>query len=269
MAERPVKPMGRKAYGSIPHLPGSRMGSGDHACHEGQLRIATEKVRDDADHIIVQEKVDGSCVAVGKVDGQIIPLGRAGYPAITSPYEQHRLFHDWVMEQRYQQFWELLSEGERVAGEWLAQAHGTRYNLKNRDPWVMFDIIHAGQDDKVVPRATVQEMTDRASQHGFIVPHVIHDGGAVGINAIRQANKGWYGQTPKEDEPEGAIWRVERDGKVDFLVKWVRPDKVDGIYLPETEQGIQRAIAEGLTVPSAPVWNWRPKNDMKVSPWWR
>ena len=35
------------------------------------------------------------------------------------------------------------------------------------------------------------------------------------------------------DPVEGAIWRIERDGKVDFLVKYVRPEKIDGIYLPE------------------------------------
>ena len=36
------KPLGRKAYGSIPHLPGSRIGPGDHHCHEGQRRIGLE-----------------------------------------------------------------------------------------------------------------------------------------------------------------------------------------------------------------------------------
>lgn len=41
-----IKPLGQKAYGSIPHLPGSRLGPGDHHCHEGQAKIATEKARD-------------------------------------------------------------------------------------------------------------------------------------------------------------------------------------------------------------------------------
>ena len=40
------KPLGSKSYGHIPHLPGSRMGTGDYKCNEGQNRIATEKVRD-------------------------------------------------------------------------------------------------------------------------------------------------------------------------------------------------------------------------------
>jgi len=35
------------------------------------------------------------------------------------------------------------------------------------------------------------------------------------------------------EEVEGAIWRVERKGKVDFLCKYVKPSKVDGRYLKE------------------------------------
>jgi len=42
MTDLPRKPLGIKSYGSIPHLPGSRIGIGDHKCHEGQERIATK-----------------------------------------------------------------------------------------------------------------------------------------------------------------------------------------------------------------------------------
>ena len=31
-----MKPLKQKSYGSIPHLLGSRLGVGDHHCHEGQ-----------------------------------------------------------------------------------------------------------------------------------------------------------------------------------------------------------------------------------------
>jgi len=46
------KPLGMKNYGHIAHLPGSRMGPGDHSCELGQARIATLKARDRRDHII-------------------------------------------------------------------------------------------------------------------------------------------------------------------------------------------------------------------------
>jgi hypothetical protein len=51
-----MKPLGFKNYGSIGHLPCSRMGPGDHSVHEGQARICLEKARDKHDRIFVTEK---------------------------------------------------------------------------------------------------------------------------------------------------------------------------------------------------------------------
>ena len=87
-----MKPLGHKAYGSIPHLSKSRLGPGDHHCEKGQEIIATLKPRDRFDLVIVQEKLDGSNCAIAKIEGQIIALGRSGYLAETSPFEQHHYF---------------------------------------------------------------------------------------------------------------------------------------------------------------------------------
>jgi len=81
-----TKPLGRKSYGSIGHLPGSRMdvnhakyGTGktvgkDFGVHPGMARIVTEKTRDKHDRIIVQEKLDGSNVSIARVNGEIVSL---------------------------------------------------------------------------------------------------------------------------------------------------------------------------------------------------
>lgn len=236
------KPLGRKAYGSIAHLPGSRLGPGDHHAHEGQARIATVRVRDRHDTVVVQEKLDGSCVAVAKVGGEIIALGRAGYPATSSPYEQHQLFAAWVRERRAD-FDGLLVEGERVVGEWLAMAHGTRYDLTERQPFVAFDIIGVGQDEKNVPRATHDVVATRTWMHDIASVPTLHAGSSLSIEDAMARNRGLYGNL---DPVEGAVWRVERQGRVDFLVKWVRPDKVDGAYFADVTGGQD-------------VWNWRPK----------
>ena len=68
----------------------------------------------------------------------------------------------------------------------------------------------------------------------------------------RLSKHGFHGAL---DPVEGAVWRVERDkptGKkgerrhiVDCLVKYVRPGKLDGMYLPELSG-------------QESVWNWRP-----------
>ena len=56
-----------KNYGHIAHLLGSRIGPGDHMCEAGQARIATLKARDRHDHIIAQEKLDGTNVGAARL----------------------------------------------------------------------------------------------------------------------------------------------------------------------------------------------------------
>lgn len=232
---KPQKPTGGKNYGSIPHLPGSRLGPGDHHCHSGQARIATEQVRDKHDVVIVQEKLDGSNVGVARINGEIYPLSRAGYLADTSPYEQHHLFHRWAMTNR-NRFLAVLDDGERLVGEWLAQAHGTWYELTH-EPFAAFDLMRGSE------RLPFYEFAARTSAGGFTIPHTLIGSGAVSIEEA-SAYFGEFGFHGALDPIEGYVWRVERKGKVDFLVKYVRPDKLDGCYLPEISGG-------------EPIWNWR------------
>ena len=176
------KPLGYKSYGHIPHLPGSRMGPGDHKCSEGQNLIATSRPRDRHDIIIVQEKVDGSNVGVAKINGQIVPLTRAGYRAETSPFEQHHLFASWVLNpERHERFNALLNEGERVCGEWLAQAHGTRYNLLH-EPFVAFDLMTGTE------RIPWSEFKIRVLPF-FIIPNTVHEGSSLSVEKAMELLK--------------------------------------------------------------------------------
>lgn len=235
-----TKPLGAKAYGHICHLPGSRLGTGDHKLNTGQDRILTEKVRDKHDVIIVQEKLDGSNVCVARVNGELVAIGRSGYPSISSPYEQHRFFAAWVFE-RLDRF-DFLREGERLCGEWLAQAHGTRYALTH-EPFVPFDLMR-GQE-----RAPYAEFSERVPAAGFTVPKLLSQGPPISVAKVlkilegeERTRNGFHGAI---DPVEGAMWRVERRGVVDFLGKFVRPEKIDGCYLPEISKRDE-------------VWNWRP-----------
>jgi len=88
-----MKPLGnRKNYGSIGHLPGSRLGEGDHHMSEGQAKILTETPRDYKDLIIVQEKLDGANVGILRHEGNLVGLTRKGHRAIDSPMEQFQMF---------------------------------------------------------------------------------------------------------------------------------------------------------------------------------
>lgn len=232
---KPLKPLGHRAYGSIPHLPGSRRGPGDKGLTEHQASILTDRARDKHDVITVQEKLDGSCVAVAKIHGVITALIRAGYPACGSNYKQHHYFADWVSCQA-PRFFALLQDGERCVGEWLMQAHGTKYSLPH-EPFVVFDLM-CEHDRKLS-----SEVKTRCEVQGFVTPRVIHIGSPIGIDAVvKMLEPSGHGAV---DPVEGAVWRVERNGAVDFLGKYVRPDKVDGFYL------------ENLSG-KAPTYNWQP-----------
>ncbi len=233
--DKSIKPLGRKAYGSIPHLPGSRVGPGDHHIHEGQARICMEQARDKHDRIIITEKLDGSNVAIANIDGNILALNRSGYLAATSPYEQHHFFARWV-SRNYKRLCPMVEPGEVLHGEWLAQAHGTIYHLPHA-PFVAFDLTKNGK------RRPWDELIARCWKFSIVTPQIIHDGAARHLKDIRpDLELSGHGA---QDPVEGAVWRVERKGEFDFMAKWVRPDKVDGKYL-ETISG------------KPPIWHWRP-----------
>ena len=241
-----MKPLGRKAYGSIGHLPGSRMGPGDHHVPDGQARIACETPRK-GDYVIVQEKLDGSCVSVAKLpNGELVALGRAGWLAHSSKYEQHQRFAAWVRRES-RRFAALLAPGQRAVGEWLAQAHGTRYALPH-EPFVLFDIITLdpdAKDNRALDRMLHENVELNAKRYGFTTPCVLKRGPrGVSIDLAKAllGERGWHGAC---DPVEGAVWRVEREGRVDFLAKYVRPDKVDGCFLPDVTGQV-------------PVWNRYP-----------
>lgn len=219
----PKKPLGHRAYGHIAHLPESRTGPKDKHISEGQAKICCLKARDKHDLVVVQEKLDGSNVAVAKINGEIVPLIRAGYRAQTSRFSMHHKFHLWAIE-RSDVFQSMLEDGQRCVGEWLAQAHGTRYNLPH-EPFVAFDIMH----NKT--RLTYEETLQKCENHGIVTPYTFHIGSPLSIEqALKKLGHGQHGAL---DPIEGAVWRVERKGEVDFLAKFVKHDKIDGVYLPE------------------------------------
>lgn len=234
------KPLGHRSYGTIPHLPGSRKGEGDIEADSSLVKWCTEGLPEHS-RLIVQEKLDGSNVGVVLLNGEVIPLIRAGYPAKEAHYEFLREFHYWAMGR--EDLWrKILNEGERICGEWLALAHGTLYNLPHI-PFVAFDIM------KGHTRLFYEEFVDRVGDL-LPTPKVIHsDIKPLPIEDMKQklypSGHGAVGTI------EGAVYRLERtrnsSGKPMrdvFLAKWVDPTKADGCYLPEVTG-------------RDPIWNWR------------
>lgn len=118
----------------------------------------------------------------------------------------------------------MLAEGERACGEFLAQAVGTKYCLPH-EPFVAFDIRTKTE------RLPYHILEQRIKKAGFVVPNLLHIGSSFPVaDAIKAIQTSGHGAI---DEVEGAIWRVERKGKVDFLAKFVHHHKQDGKYFPE------------------------------------
>jgi len=224
------KPLGGRAYGSIPHLPGSRLGIGDHHITEGQANIATVKKRK-GDFIIVQEKVDGTCMSIAKINGKIIPLTRRGHLANTSKQVQHHAFHLWVMKKdNIKRFDAILEEGERLCGEWIMMAHGTRYKNEG-EPFIPFDIMRGSV--RCTWGIFIQKINDLIRSAWTIwVGDSLSVKDAMGI--LKHSSHGAI------DPVEGAVWRVENHQTnyptVNFLCKYVRLTKIDGKYLPSNNQ---------------------------------
>lgn len=215
------KILGQKSYGSIPHLIGSKRGPTDKGVNEGQHRIATEKVRDFKDLIIVQEKLDGSNVAIARINDRLVPVTRTGYAALSSPYEQHHKFDEWAFLNLKR--FEFLEEGERLCGEWLTKRHSIEYKLYH-EPFVAFDIMSNGHE-----RTIYAEFLYRCGESDIITPNLIHMGGPAKAKWVMK--KMGLGNHGAQEKPEGAVWRIEREFRVDFLCKFVRHDYEPGKYL--------------------------------------
>ena len=215
-----MKPLGKKNYGSIPHLSNSKLGPGDHFVNHGQERILTEKKRDRHDEIFAFEKYDGSNVGIAKKNGQIFALTRSGYTAESSPYKQHHLFRYYVHEYEYL-FDAILEEDERLCGEWMLQTHGLKYSLKTY-PIVFFDWFDSDNN-----RKTYDELAKTQLQ----LPRLLHRGDAVSVNKLLPKLNVGTDEIKSLGMPEGIVYRVERKGNVDFLAKWVRSDFESGKYI--------------------------------------
>ena len=219
---------GRKAYRSIPHLPGSRTGPSDRTVDAHQTRLCTAQVRDSKDRVVVLEKLDGTCVAAVRLGDQVVAVGRYGRLAAESRFIGRQHFARWVGEHQAR-LRSLLEDGERVVGEWLSVAHGTRYALPH-EPFVAFDLIRGER------RALWPEVRVRAEAAGVVTAATLHEGAPCSVERALEL-LGPHGHHGAIDLAEGAVWRLERDDArrqgVDLVAKVVRQEKVAGLYLAD------------------------------------
>lgn len=224
-----TKAISGKSYGSIPHLPGSKYGNrDDKGCSPEMSLLFTTKKKHNYDTITVTEKLDGSNVGITNINGKYVPINHAGYPAISSPRVQHRLFAIWVYQHITTIKETIPNNGDRICGEWLAQAHGTRYDLTQyRSPFVAFDII---RNNKRIPYT---EFRTICTNTGIPPTPLLWKGPEPCPIETALSLLGNHGQYGALDLAEGCVWRLERNGEYLAMAKYVRPEKEIGQYLPE------------------------------------
>ena len=223
------KPTGGRNYGSIPHLLDSKLGHHDKFIDPGQDRIIRAGGRDRHDTVLISLKLDGTNVGVLKTAEGLVTLQRRGYECNTSPYEQHHAFDRWVRA-NHERFHALLEVGERLVGEWLWQASGLWYEIRGV-PFYAFDLFDADG-----ARILQSDLYRRCQPAGIkTVPSLVADsiGDTPLMFYVVSLSSLLPGVHPYGEDHEGLVFRVERKGKVDYLVKWVRGGHRGGHYLPD------------------------------------
>ncbi len=216
------RPLGRKAYFKIAHLPGSRTGSSDRTAPRELAERCLVAAPPRRGRCSCRRSSTAPASRSARLDGAVLALGREGTLAAHSQNPGRQMFAAWV-EQRAATF---TIYSATASGSW---ANGSRS--------LMFDSLRAPPRSlrrlrRLSRRAAVDVRRDRrATARGLPRPSLLHRGGALRIAAmLEMLGGGGHGAV---EPPEGAVWRVERAGRVVGMAKYVRGDKVDGALLPE------------------------------------
>lgn len=231
-----------RLFPRIAHLPGSRAGADDRHADGGLAARCTARGHA-GDHLIVSEKLDGTCVTIAREGGAVVARGREGGRCDASPNVGRRAFAAWVAGQGPR--WASLVDGERLVLEWLALTHAVRYALPH-EPAVVIELHRGGW-------RPWREVVARAGALGLPTPTTVHEGGPCPVGAAWSA-LGLHGRHGAVDHAEGLIYRIEdADGRVRARAKWVRPDLVPGRWLADHSGGghLWNTWAGGWVVPAA------------------
>lgn len=223
------RPLGMKSYGRIPHLPGSALTATDRVVSASEAARMIQSSWP-GDQLWIHEKLDGTNLSVARIEDDLVALTRAGHRARESRRPQAQLFTAWV-EHHSERFLDLLEPGERLVGEWLLFAHGTRYQLKH-EPFVVFDLMRGQM------RAPWLEVTRRVGS-ALPTPTVHATGPADPSQLFRALGSGGHGAW---GPCEGLVYRIERESRVDRVAKWVRPEYRAGRYFEAEEATLPQGL---------------------------
>jgi RNA ligase len=192
-------------YPRIPHLVPGRGSRDDLLLSQGKLAALLEKP------LVVEEKLDGACVAIWWNRGRVDCALRSGTGGLDRAGQLGRL-RPWLLE-RSDTLRPLLEAGDTLHAEWMLLTHTVRY-VRLPAALVGLDLSVPGQGFRL------PEDRDRRLQDvDLMSPPVLFRGVLPGLEGLEQL----LGTSQFGDEPmEGLVART-LDGSEPRLAKLVRP----------------------------------------------
>lgn len=208
------KPFAKQIYGSIPYIPSSPTINSRKVIPLGQEYILTNKTQ--KYNVYMQEKMDGSCVGVTKLNGEILALTRNGYLAKNSIYKQHNAF-DLYVQNNMNTFKDLVNEGDFAIFEYIGVNHGTLYKYM-KDPLYLIDYFIDKKRQSVLVTSKI------ARKYGFNTPITWYMAESIKAKEVYNALREELESKGLDYLPEGLIYRCEKEESFSFIAKWVRPN---------------------------------------------
>lgn len=213
-----------KNYGSIPHLLGSKLGQHDKFITQGQNDIATKKARDWKDTIWVTEKIDGSNVGVVKQKDEVYAVTRSGYLCSESKFKTHHNFLNGFFHLFKNDLRQILNNGERMAFEFVDTKNPCSIEYEFNKVYLLdyFDLNNK--------RRPFLDLIWLSGLLNIDIPRIIHAGQPIDVKRLIKQEYALHSLYTNE-QAEGMVYRVERNGEFDFMAKWVRQDFIPGKLL--------------------------------------
>jgi hypothetical protein len=143
--------------------------------------------------------VEAMNAAVLRQGDLLYPLVRKGYDCRTNDHEWIKAFANFV-DANTERFLRLLTDGERVCGEWMVKTHTLSYKLPH-EPFIAFDLIEGTE------RKRYFDFRNRVLAEGFVITGLVHLGEAISAQAaLDMLGNGYHGVV---GEPEGLVYRYE------------------------------------------------------------
>lgn len=210
-----------------PHLPGSNVVDTDRSLTSEEVAALCRDCE-----IVIQEKLDGTCVGVFLGEDKSAVLLKRGGIIGHREKDQYNVFRTWV-QQRAEPLHEALAKRHVLFGEFLWQTHGLFYD-RLPDFFIGYDLLERASEAFLVSSAVRQKLQNVVS----VVPELWR--GTMRTPEQLSGKIKEVATLPSAfgDRAEGVYVRFERDDQLMARAKYRNPGFQSGWHsgLPKRNQ---------------------------------